>query len=118
MRRGDRISGVIVGSIFRVLNGLGAGFAKKVCENALAHEFGKAGLAVLHPRAIAVRYDEIVVDAYAADLLFGDSILGKPKAVRALDKAHMAPCIDYRTAAGLYVSLSFKSVGLASRPGE
>ena len=32
----DRLSGVIIGCAFRVMNGLGAGFAEKVYENALA----------------------------------------------------------------------------------
>jgi hypothetical protein len=32
----DRLSGMIIGCAFRVMNGLGAGFAEKVYENALA----------------------------------------------------------------------------------
>ena len=43
----DRLSGVVIGCAFRVMNGLGPGFAEKVYENALAHEVRKAGLAVL-----------------------------------------------------------------------
>jgi GxxExxY protein len=39
----DRLSGMIIGCAFRVMNGLGAGFAEKVYENALAHELRKAG---------------------------------------------------------------------------
>ena len=43
----DRLSGVIIGCAFRVMNGLRAGFSEKVYENSLAHELRKAGLAVL-----------------------------------------------------------------------
>ena len=39
----DRLSGVIIGCAFRVMNGLCAGFAEKVYENSLAHELRKAG---------------------------------------------------------------------------
>jgi GxxExxY protein len=49
----DRLSGIAIGCAFRGMNGLGAGFAEKVYENALAHELGKAGLVVLQQRAIA-----------------------------------------------------------------
>ena len=101
----DRISGVVIGSAFRVMNGLGAGFAEQVYENALAHELRKAGLAVLQQQAVAVHYDGVVVGEYLADLLVGDSVLVELKAVRALDKAHMAQCINYLTATGLHLCL-------------
>lgn len=101
----DRISGVIIGCAFRVMNGLGAGFAEKIYGNALAHELHKAGLAVLQQQAIVVHYDDIVVGEYVTDLLVGDSVLVELKAVRALDKAHMAQCINYLTATGLHLCL-------------
>jgi GxxExxY protein len=87
------------------MNGLGAGFAEKVYENALAHELRKAGLAVLQQQVVAVHYDGIVVGEYVTDLLVGDAIVVELKAVRALDKAHMAQCINYLTATGLHLCL-------------
>jgi GxxExxY protein len=48
----DRLSGVIIGCAFPVMNGLGAGFAEKVHENALAHELRKAGLGVLQQQGL------------------------------------------------------------------
>ena len=101
----DRLSGVIIGCSFRVMNGLGVGFAEKVYENALAHELRKAGLAVLQQQAIAVHYDGIVAGEYVTDLLVDDTIVVELKAVRALDKAHMAQCINYLTATGLHLCL-------------
>jgi GxxExxY protein len=90
----DRLSGIVIGCAFRVMNGLGAGFAEKVYENALAHELRKAGLAVLQRQAVAVHYDGIVIGEYVTDLLVDDTIVVELKAVRALDKAHMAQCIS------------------------
>ena len=101
----DRLSGIIIGCAFRVMNGLGAGFAEKVYENALGHELRKAGLAVLQQQAIAVHYDGIVAGEYITDLLVDDSIAVELKAVRALDKAHMAQCINYLTVTGLHLCL-------------
>jgi GxxExxY protein len=101
----DRLSGVVIGSAFRVMNELGAGFAEKVYENALAHELRKAGLAVLQQQGVAVHYDGIVAGEYVTDLLVEDTIVVELKAVRALDKAHMAQCINYLTATGLHLCL-------------
>lgn len=65
----DRISGVVFGCSFRVMNGIGAGFAEKVFENVLAFELRKPRLAVLRRPTIVVRYDGIVVSECAAELL-------------------------------------------------
>ena len=101
----DRLSGVIIGCAFRVMNGLRNGFSEKVYQNSLAHELRKAGLAVLQQQAIVVRYDGIVAGEYVTDLLVEDTILVELKAVRALDKAHMAQCINYLAATGLHLCL-------------
>jgi GxxExxY protein len=101
----DRLSGIVIGCAFRVMNGLGAGFAEKVYENALAHELRKADLTVLQQQAVAVHYDGIVIGEYVTDLLVDDTIVVELKAVRALDKAHMAQCINYLTATGLHLCL-------------
>ena len=101
----DRLSGVIIGCAFRVMNGLGAGFSEKVYENSLAHELRKAGLSVLQQQAIAVHYDCIVAGEYVTDLLADDTIVVELKAVRALDKSHVAQCINYLKATGLHLCL-------------
>ncbi len=54
-----------------VSNGLGVGFLEKVYENALAHELRKAGVAVEQQKEIPVRYDDVIVGQYIADLLVG-----------------------------------------------
>ena len=101
----DQLSWVILGCAFRVMIGLGAGFSEKVYENSLAHELRKAGLSVLQQQAIAVHYDGIVAGEYVTDLLADDTIVVELKAVRALDKAHMAQCINYLAATGLHLCL-------------
>jgi GxxExxY protein len=87
------------------MNGLGAGFAEKVYENALAHEVRKAGLAVLQQQGVAVHYDGIVAGEYVTDSLVEDTILVELKAVHALDKAHVAQRINYLVATGLHLCL-------------
>jgi GxxExxY protein len=101
----DRLSGIVIGCALRVMNGLGAGFVEKVYENALGHELRKAGLPVLQQQAIAVYYDGIVAGEYVTDLLVDDTILVELEAIRALDQAHMAQCINYLAATALHLCL-------------
>ena len=101
----DCLTQRIIGCAIAVSNGLGAGFVKKVYENALAHELRKAGLVVAQQRGVTVAYDGIVVGAYAVDLQVENRVLVEVKAVRALDAVHQAQCINYLRATGLPVCL-------------
>ena len=94
----QRLNGVteaIIGCAFKVHNALGCGFAERVYENALVHELRKKGLRVEQQVPIQVRYDGIVVGDYIADLIVESEVLVKNKAVRNLDEAFVAQCINY-----------------------
>ncbi len=91
----------IIGCAFRVLNTLGAGFLEKVHENALAHELRNAGLAVVQQQEVAVRYEGIVVGEYVVDPLVEGTIIVELKAIRALEGAHTAQCINSLKATGM-----------------
>ena len=66
------LSGRVIGCAFTVLNTLGAGFAEKVYENALAIELRTAGLANARQCGVTVRYNDAVVGEYCPDLLVED----------------------------------------------
>jgi len=95
----------VLGCAYRVSNGLGCGFLEKVYENALAHEARKAGLAVEQQKAIQVKYDQVVVGEYVADLLIEGVLIVELKAAKALDEIHFAQCINYLKATGLRACL-------------
>jgi GxxExxY protein len=97
----NRLSERIIGCAFAATNTLGAGFLEKVHENALAHELRKAGMAVAQQSGIIVRYDDIVVGEYAANLLVEGLILVELKIARAIDVVHYAQCLNYLKASGL-----------------
>ena len=101
----NHLSQRVIGSALTVTNVLGAGFAEKVYENALAHELRKSGLSVLQQRDITVWYDGVVVGDYAVDLLVEDALLVELKAVKALDVAHRAQCLNYLRATGLHLCI-------------
>jgi GxxExxY protein len=76
-----------------------------VYENALAYELRKAGYAVQQQCVIQVRYEEIVVGEYVADILVEHSVLLELKAMKGLDDIHTAQCLNYLKATGLQVCL-------------
>jgi GxxExxY protein len=101
----NQVSERVIGCAFRVINTLGAGFLEKNYENALAHELRKAGLEVVQQRGIVVYYDGIVIGEYAVDLMIEETVMVELKAVKALDGAHAAQCVNYLKATGLPLCL-------------
>jgi GxxExxY protein len=101
----NRISDRIIGCAFGVMNTLGCGFLEKVYENALAHELRKAGLSVAQQHPITVRYDDIIVGEYFADMLVEATVVVELKAVKTLDSVHNEQCINYLKASGLRLCL-------------
>lgn len=104
-KRFDHITSVIIGCAYKVGNGLGTGFAEKCYENAMIHELSKAGVSVQQQVAIQVWYDGVVVGDYFADLIVEGVVLVELKAVKALDSAHQAQCLNYLAATRLPVCL-------------
>lgn len=104
-KRFDHITSLIIGCSYQVGNGLGAGFAEKCYENALVHELRKANLSVQQQVPIQVWYDGVVVGEYVADLIVEGVVLVELKAVKTLDPAHYAQCINYLAATRLPVCL-------------
>lgn len=96
----DAVTERIIGCAFTVANTLGIGFAEKVYENALAHEMRKHGLVVVQQRGILVRYDDVVIGDYIADMMIEDRIIIELKIARSLSDDHVAQCINYLRASG------------------
>ena len=95
----------IIGCAYAVHNKLGGGFLEKVYENALAYELRKEGLAVEQQYPIQVRYENVIVGDFVADLLVEGKVIVELKSVRALDEAHSAQGINYLKGTGLQVCL-------------
>ena len=101
----NAVSRQVIGCAFTVLNTLGVGFLERVYENALAHEIRKAGLSVQQQHGLTVMYDGVVVGDYIVDLVVARSLMVELKAVRALDVAHHAQCLNDLKASGLRLGL-------------
>jgi GxxExxY protein len=82
------LSECVIGYAFTVLNTLGAGFAEKVYENALAIEICAAGFTVMRQCGVRVHYSGELAAEYFPDLLMEDVLLFELKTMRALGDAH------------------------------
>ena len=91
----DSLSEAVIGCVFRVANGLGAGFLEKVYENALVHELRKAGLEAKQQVSVFVHYDGINVGDYIGDIIVEGRLLLELKACKALEDVHLAQCLNY-----------------------
>lgn len=101
----DSITEKIIGAAHQVSNTLGCGFLEKVYENALAIEISKRGMQLVQQQVIDVRYNDIVVGQYIADMVVEDLVVIEAKAVKCLDDIHRAQCLNYLKATGMTVCL-------------
>lgn len=101
----DQITERIIGCVYQVSNVLGAGYLEKIYENALALELGLNDLRVGQQQRIEVRYREVLVGDFVADLLVEECVIVEIKAIRALEDIHTAQCVNYLKATGLQVCL-------------
>jgi len=104
-RRYKEITHQIIGAGFAVSNELGVGYLEKVYENAMFAELCLRKLSVRQQVPITVRYKQIVVGDYVADLVVEDLVLVELKHVESLDDVHLAQCLNYLKATGLRVCL-------------
>jgi GxxExxY protein len=103
-KRINTITEAIIGCAFKVSNKLGSGYSEKCYENALAYELRKAGFEVKQQFPITVWYEDIIIGDYIGDLLV-ENVLIELKAIKALDDAHAAQCINYLTTTRLPICL-------------
>jgi GxxExxY protein len=95
----------ILEGAFAVHNTLGCGFLEKVYSNALLFELRNLGLRCAHEVLFKVKYKDIVVGDYCADLVVESRVLVELKACTALDPVHEAQILNYLKASGIQVGL-------------
>ena len=101
----DRITETVIGCAHQVSNILGVGFLEKVYENALVIELHHAGLDVTQQRRIEVRYREIPVGDFVADIVVQDRVIIEVKAIKTLEEIHYAQCLNYLRGTNLHECL-------------
>jgi len=107
----EEITEKIIGCAYHVYNKMGFGFLESVYEKCLLIELRKAGLTVKPQQPINVRYDDVIVGEFIADIVVEDTIILELKSVRRIIKAHEMQLVNYLVATG-------KPVGLVLNFGE
>jgi GxxExxY protein len=95
----------ILEGAFAVHNNLGCGFLERVYSNALLFELRNMNLSCEHEVPFKVRYREIVVGDYCADLIVERRVLVELKACAGLDSVHEAQILNYLKASNIQVGL-------------
>ena len=95
----------ILEGAFAVHNTLGCGFLERVYSNALFFELRNMGLACEQEVVFKVRYKEVVVGDYCADLIVEKRVLVELKACAGLDSVHEAQILNYLKVSSIQVGL-------------
>jgi GxxExxY protein len=100
-RRLNQITEKIIGCAYEVANRMGCGFLENVYRKSMFVELTRQGMLARPEFPITIRYKDVVVGEYFADLLVAGEVLVEIKTVKALDEVHMAQCLNYLKATGL-----------------
>jgi len=99
------ITEAIIGAAFEVYNSLGYGFLERVYHRALQVELLTRGVRAELEKRITVRYKNIVVGDYDADLVVEDSVIVEIKVAAQYDKRDEAQLLNELKATGIKVDL-------------
>jgi GxxExxY protein len=92
------ITEIVIGLAMKVHGALGPGFLESVYVNALIHELRRAGVSAEPNQRITVRYENVIVGEFVADLIVNDTVLCELKAINSLSKADEVQLVNYLTA--------------------
>lgn len=99
------LTGQIIQSFFNVYNQLGYGFLEKVFENALCIELNKQGLQYSTQHPIKVKYGNVKVGEYFADIIVAGKVIVEIKASEFIIYEHELQLINYLRATEIEVGL-------------
>ena len=95
----------VIGLAMKVHRSLGPGFLESVYRNAFAFELRRAELAVELDKHLTVRYENVIVGDFVADMVVNENLLCELKAISALSKADEVQLVNYLTATNHDVGL-------------
>jgi GxxExxY protein len=101
----DDLTGKVIGACFDIANELGHGFLEGVYLNALMVALHERGLRAQRQVPLKVRFHDIVVGEFFADIVVEDEVILELKSVDCLVTEHQAQLINYLTATGFEVGL-------------
>ena len=101
------LSEKVIGLAMKVHRVLGPGFLESVYLNAFVHELRRAGLSAEVGQRITVRYENVIVGEFIADLIVNENLICELKAISSLSKADEVQLVNYLTATNRDFGLLF-----------
>ncbi len=95
----------VTGLAMKVHRTLGPGFLESIYLNALAYELRKAGFEIGIGQRIKVRYGNVIVGDFIADLVVAGTLICELKAISCLTKSDEVQVVNYLTATNHEVGL-------------
>jgi GxxExxY protein len=95
----------IISCFYEVYHQLGYGFLEKIYEKALLFELDSIKLKTIAQYPIKVKYKNIILGDFFADVVVEDKIIVEVKAVETLAKEHEAQLLNYLRATNFDVGL-------------
>ena len=96
---------LIVGAAMEVHRKLGPGFLEAVYQAALARELSLRGISFEQFKRLTVKYKEVIVGEYIADLVVDEKTILEIKATSTIHPKHIAQSVNYLTATGLRLAI-------------
>lgn len=96
----EKLSYEIIGAAMAVHRHFGSGYLEEVYKNALMVELAALGVKAEKEVAIDVKYKNVCVGAYRADLVVENRLIVELKAISSLNASHEAQLVNYLTATG------------------
>ena len=92
----NRVSRYVVDASYRIHSRLGPGLLESVYESCLFYELTNKGLQVRRQTLVAIKYDDIEIDAgLRLDLLVNDCLIVELKSVESILPIHHAQVLTY-----------------------
>lgn len=95
----------VVGAAMEVHRVLGPGFLEKVYQSALVYELAQRSIPCESYKSLVVRYKEVVVGEYEADIVVDDKIILELKAVAEIHPRHVVQTRNYLVATGFRLGI-------------
>ena len=96
---------LVIGAAMEVHRILGPGFLEAVYQSALERELTMRGIFFDRKVKLPVRYKDIIIGEYEADLVIDKKFVVEIKAVSKFNASHQAQAMHYLAATGLHLAL-------------
>jgi len=101
----EELTAKVLEACFEVSNTLGIGYIESVYENALFVALLQKGIKVERQVSLKVKFRDVIVGDFKADMIVEEKVLLELKAVESLTKEYYAQLLNYLKTTGIEVGM-------------